>query len=326
MIWNLPFIHAIAAQTGSGRITLLTKRRSKADLLLASDPHIADILWLERGGGEHDGIGGSWRLAADLRRQQFRIVWILHHSVRYALLSRLAGIPQRIGYGTFAQRWWLSRGAYLPAGAVPHHPIDAGSQLLRHMNIAIDSTQPHLPLDQIRRLKVQRHWQPLTEGVNIVLGIGSSEDFKIWPAEHFAELIRKIHLQHGRVKFFLFGCGDKEQVIAGRIEQQTRPAAIDVVNALNIPIDEAVHLLSLADLYIGNDTGFLNVAVALQVPAVGIFGASPPLRYTTMIYPVLPPAGALNDYDRSGAGIRSICVDAVYRAAAGQFPQLVAGA
>ena len=44
-------------------------------------------------------------------------------------------------------------------------------------------------------------------------------------------------------------------------------------------------------LYLGNDTGLLNIAAATGVEAVGLFGGSPPLGHSRRIHPVLPPAG-----------------------------------
>jgi heptosyltransferase-2 len=320
MIWNLPFIHAIARQTPSGNVTLLTKRRSRADQLLACDRYIDAILWLERNGGEHDGIGGIRQLARELRRRQFASVWILHQSARYALVARLAGIPRRIGYGAGSQRWLLSRGLYLPAGKLPRHPIDAGRQLLQHMHIAIDSTQPCLAVDAARQQEVRGKWQPADTDIHIVVGIGSSEAFKIWPAEYFAELIEKITQHSARIRFYLFGSGSTEQALADRIEQHTQRSGADVVKVLDRPIGEAVHLLSVSDLYIGNDSGFLNIAAALNIPAIGIFGASPPLQYSALIHPVPPPAGVISGFERSGQGIRSISVDRVYQTVAGHLP------
>ena len=47
-------------------------------------------------------------------------------------------------------------------------------------------------------------------------------------------------------------------------------------------------LLAECTLYAGNDTGYLNMAAALSVPAVGLFGGSPPLRHSPFIHCVLP--------------------------------------
>jgi heptosyltransferase-2 len=49
-----------------------------------------------------------------------------------------------------------------------------------------------------------------------------------------------------------------------------------------------VALLDRCALLVGNDTGFLNVSAACEVPAVGLFGATPPLTHSRFIHPVLP--------------------------------------
>ena len=315
MVWNLPFIHAIAEQTTTGKITLLTKRRSRADQLLASDSSIEDIIWLERT-GKHDGIGGILQLATLLRRQRFQVAWILHQSIRYAVLAHLAGIPLRIGYGTGPQRWFLSQGYHLPIQQIPRHPIEAGRSLLRYLNIPVDMTPPYLPTDVKQQQAVSKIWQLSPRAKNIVLGIGSSEDFKIWPKEYFVQLMQKLH-GYDHCRFYLLGGGEKERVRAHWIEQQSKILGVDVENTLtqSISIAEVVHLSSLADLYIGNDTGFLNLTAALAIPSIGIFGASPPLTHLPFIHAVVPPQGALDDYDRFGKGMRSISVETVYQQA-----------
>lgn len=315
MIWNLPFIQAIARHTTcSGKITLLAKRRSQADKLLMADDCIEKILWLERGDARHDGISGMLQLTRQLREQRFQAAWVLHQSVRYAAITRLAGIPLRYGYGRKQQRWWLSRDAYIPAQPVPHHPLDAGQRLLQHLDIPVNSESPYLALDHHLQQSIRQQWQLSAASKNIILGVGSSEAFKIWPKDYFLQLMQRLQ-QYKQPRFYLFGSGDEERQIADWIEQQSQQYGIDVVNAIARPtgITEAVHLCSMADLYIGNDTGFLNVSAALAIPAIGIFGASPPLSYSDFIHPVTPSQGALSDFDRSGQGMKSITAEMVYQ-------------
>ncbi|MEC9167208.1 MAG: hypothetical protein VX596_08930, partial [Pseudomonadota bacterium] len=82
MIWHLPHIAAIAAQTPTGTVSLAAKPSSHADQILADAAHIVDILWLE----PHHTHGplGFWRLARHLRPYDFTEAWILHGSPRYA--------------------------------------------------------------------------------------------------------------------------------------------------------------------------------------------------------------------------------------------------
>ena len=145
-------------------------------------------------------------------------------------------------------------------------------------------TPPDLPIDANRQQSVSKTWQFSQQAKNIVLGIGSSEDFKMWPKERFVQLMQKLH-DYAHCRFYLLGGGEKERVQADWIEQQSKMLGVDVEHTLtpSISIAEAVHLSSLADLYIGNDTGFLNLTAALAIPAIGIFGASPPLTHSQRI-------------------------------------------
>ena len=123
MVWHLPHIHAIAATTIEGQVDLLTKPRSQADRLLRADPCVGQILWLEREAGRHAGLRGLLRLAALLRREGYQRAWFLHGSARYVLAARLAGTPERIGYGIGLQSLLLTASVRLPSNLRHAHPI-----------------------------------------------------------------------------------------------------------------------------------------------------------------------------------------------------------
>ena len=50
-----------------------------------------------------------------------------------------------------------------------------------------------------------------------------------------------------------------------------------------LPLDQAVALLAMARLYVGNDTSLLNIAAACGRPAVGLFAQTRPLDYNPLI-------------------------------------------
>jgi Glycosyltransferase family 9 (heptosyltransferase) len=68
---------------------------------------------------------------------------------------------------------------------------------------------------------------------------------------------------------------------------------------------EIAALLSGAALYGGNDTGMMNMAVAVGTRAYALFGATPPLNYSAQIVPVLSPSGGPLD------GVARLSLDAV---------------
>ena len=106
----LPFIKAIAEQEKNSEIYILTKKRTVADQLLINDKKIK-IIFVERdrdGKGKHDGIKGFFQLKNLIKSYSFDKVFILHQSCRYALLCKLAGIKNILGYGRNFQFLFLS--------------------------------------------------------------------------------------------------------------------------------------------------------------------------------------------------------------------------
>lgn len=313
MIWHLPHIHAIARTTVDGQVDLLAKPRSRADQLLGADPSVGHILWLERDSGRHAGLGGTLRLIALLRQEGYRRVWILHDSARYALIAGLAGVSERIGYGFGAQRLWLNGPAHLPPPRRRDHPIAKADVLLELYGIArVDADEElRLPLEQCEQ--IQRRFERLPRPW-ITLGIGSSESWKQWGEANFAALASEIQ-RRGWGLPVLIGGGPREAALAARIANQVQAEGGRVLNGVDLTVAETAALISGSRLYIGNDTGFLNVAAALRIDALGLFGSSPPLLYSPFIHVVSPDDGQKCDYDsRNMAGISVAAV--LQRAAA----------
>ena len=288
MVWHLPHLRAIAATTHDGRVDILTKPRSQADRLLRAEPCVGRVLWLEREAGRHAGLSGLLRLAALLRRERYQRVWILHGSARYALATRLAGIPERIGYGIGLQALLLSVPVRLPTDRRHAHPIRRADALLDQLGISQDESEPRLTVDaQADRVVIERFAAWPTPW--IALGIGSSEPWKQWGEQRFAELALALHqCQAGSI--FIVG-GPAERPLAEGIFARLRAGGGTAADAVALPLEQTVALLARCRGYVGNDTGVLNLAAALHVSAVGLFGGSPPLGHSRFIHPLLPPAG-----------------------------------
>ena len=286
MVWHLPHIHAIAATTTSGTVDILTKPRSQADRLLHADPCVGRVLWLERESGRHAGLRGLWRLAAMLRQGAYQRVWILHGSARYVLAARLAGIPERLGYGVGLQSLLLTVPVRLPPERRHAHPILRADALLDALGIVRAEAEPRLLLDVESEQAVATRF---TTGSTpwIALGIGSSEPWKQWGAERFAELALALHRQQAG-SIFIIG-GPTERALADDILTRIRSGGGAAVDAVALPLEQVSALLARCRCYIGNDTGVLNMAAALQVPAIGLFGGSTPLWHSRYIHALLPP-------------------------------------
>ncbi len=287
MIWHLPILHSIAAASPEGCVTVLTKPRSQADHLLRADPAIQEVLWLERNPGQHDGIRGIGRLVKLLRRYYFRQVWILHRSPRYALICWLAEIPERIGYGLGLQRYFLNHPAKLSSAEAREHPVERATRLLQRSHIPPVEEEPQLVIDPAAQRAVVARYQELSRPW-IALGIGSSEPYKQWGEANFIQLTEHLRGHTGAV--FIIG-GASEQAMGQRIIAQASALGVPMGEALTLSLEEVAGLLAQCSAYIGNDTGVLNMAAAVGIPAWGLFGASPPLHHSRHIHCLMPPKG-----------------------------------
>lgn len=287
-VWHLPHLRAIAHAAPTGRVSLLSKRRSFADRLFQAEPWLDGVLWLERDGGIHDGLAGIFRLAALLRPHRFTTVWILHQSARYALVARLAGIPERHGFGLGAQRLFLTRSGRLPAQQAKAHPIEKATALLQLHGLTLAADPEPLAVAAASRQAVRARFGRLPRPW-IVLGLGSSEPEKQWGEARFAELALALQAPERRTLFLLGG--PSEAGLSRRIAEAVRGAGGRIEDAVGLAIDESAALLALSRLYVGNDTGAMNLAAAVGSEALGLFGASPPLAYSRRLHALTPAAG-----------------------------------
>lgn len=287
MIWHLPHIHAIAATSVDHQVDILTKPRSQADRLLGADPCVRRVIWLERE-RRHAGVSGVFRLATLLRQQNYQRVWFLHGSARYVLAARLAGIPERIGYGIGLQSLLLTAPVRLPSNLRYAHPILRADALLQLLAVQRDEPEPLLSVGTVAQQAIAERFAAWPAPW-IGLGIGSSEPYKQWGAARFAELALALRRQQlGSI--FIVG-GPAERTLADAIFTLIHAEGGAAVDAVALPLEQTAALLACCRAYIGNDTGALNMAAAVQTPAIGLFGGSEPLTHSRCIHPITPPPG-----------------------------------
>ena len=303
MIWHLPFVHAIAAAAPDRKVSLLVKPRTQADRLLDPDPAVDRVYWLNRNPGKHDGVLGLVRLARLIGAGNFATVWILHGSWRYGLAARLSGIPRRIGVGRGLQGWFVNGAPPLANSDGRGHPIEQAAAILSGNGLPVTDREPRLVVCKRAAARVQRRFAKAPKPW-VALGLGSSESYKQWGPENFRTLATHLAAD-GEASVFLIG-GPDEAEIGSSIEAHVEAQGGAVENAIGLPIEDSVALTAACRAFVGNDTGLLNVAAAVSVDAIGLFGGSPPLTYSARIRSILP--------EQPGAGMAGIPVDWVFAA------------
>jgi heptosyltransferase II len=289
VIWHLPFIRAIAGASAGGQVTFLTPPRSGARDLLNAEPGVAEVLYFEHGGSELQRGLNVLRLSQLLKRSGFRTVWILDRTVRPALAAWLAGVPERIGLGLGTQRFFITNPG-IDHSHFHDEPIDWLAALMAAMKVPLPTREPDLPVSAETLLAIDakfaaepRPW--------IVLGIAASHADKDWPEGYWAEFAAALRKRTSG-SIFLIG-GPQNKARAKELIARTPRAAL--IDACDLTLLESVALLRHADLFVGSNSGPLNLAAASQTEAFGLFGNTPVLTYSNYIHAIVPEGGPSAD-------------------------------
>jgi heptosyltransferase II len=287
VVWHLPFIRAIAAVSPGRMVTFLAPSTSGARELLAAEPSVADVIYFEHSGSELRRGLNLIRLVALLRQRRFRTLWILDRTTRPALAAFLAGIPERIGVGLTRQRWFITNPG-IDQSHFHEFPIAWLVTLLADMKVPLQSTEPRLRIKADtgaaiggKFARCPRPW--------LVLGIGASHPDKDWPEPYWADLLGALRGRHSGTILLIGGpehAARARNLLAGMANERA-------INACDLSLSEAAALLQQADLFVGADSGPLNLAAATGTEAFGMFGATQVLTYSKFIHPIVPPGGPM---------------------------------
>jgi heptosyltransferase-2 len=285
VIWHLPFIRAIAAASPGGQVTFLAPPTSGARELLAAEPCIAETLYFEHSGSELRRGLNLIRLVALLRQRRFRTLWILDRTTRPALAAFLAGIPERIGVGLTRQRWFITNPG-IPRSHWHDFPTDWLVTLLAQMQVPLPTLEPHLQLPREALAAVGAKFSNRARPW-IVVGLGASHPDKDWPQAYWTEFVAGLRARTSGTVFLLSGAESvarADDLIRGSTEAEA-------VNACGLKLVEAAALLQHADLFVGTDSGPMNIAAATATDAYALFGATTVLTYSKFIHPIVPDSG-----------------------------------
>jgi heptosyltransferase-2 len=260
MVIYLPYIHAISKKYQTP-VSILVKENSRANQLLLDDSHIDKIIILDRSKdntGSHDGVLGLLKLSKELKKYQFDKVFIYNSSLRYLLISKLAGIKSVSQYPLFRKK----------DNIVTSAKIFTENEL----NIIV-STQPILNLNKEKIEKVGNDFSKNFK--HICLGISASGPTKRWGIKKFIKLCEKINVRTPS-KFYL-AAGNNDQDLIN--EFLCSKIGKNCISFQDLKISETIPLIKNCNLYIGNDTGWLHISSALNVKSVALFMDSPVQAY-----------------------------------------------
>lgn len=245
----LPYIHAISRKFKTA-VSLLAKDNSRAMDLFEEDNHVNEVIILEN---RMDGISGIFKLIKELKKRNFDKVFIFNSSLRYNLISRLTGIKSIYQYPLFRSKDNIVHSAKIFTESITNEIV---------------STEPHLVINKINN-NFDKNFK------HICLGISASGPTKRWNVENYIRLAEEISKKI-KCKFYIAG-GRKDADLIDKFKDSN--IGKNSFSFEKLSIKETLKNISNCNLYIGNDTGWAHISVALNVKALTIFCDSPVMAY-----------------------------------------------
>ncbi len=279
------YIHAISKKFKTP-VSLLAKENSKAKDLFADDNHINEIIALEK---EMDGIGGIFKLTNNLKKRNFDKVFIFNSSLRYNIIAKLAGIKSINQYPLFRSKDNIVLSAKIFTEDIINQVV---------------STEPNLIIKKTDN-NLDKNFK------HLCLGISASGPTKRWGINNYIKLAEKINKKI-KCKFYIAG-GENDIDLINKFKNSS--VGKDSLSFEKMNIKKTLQHISDCDLYIGNDTGWAHISVALDVKALTIFCDSPVAAYgsySSKMFTVEPEGVVKGTTTHDTLGKDKISFDEVY--------------
>ncbi len=155
-----------------------------------------------------------------------------------------------------------------PHPACATHAVDRYLRVLSLIDVPVHWDFAWLPVQKEAAEAVRQKWRP-KEVRWVVLAPGARWPNKRWPAQYYAELVRRLANDHADIRFAILG-GAEEADWAERIAQASTERCMNLTGKTSLW--EMIEWIRLSALMVSNDTGPMHIAAALGKPVVAVFG------------------------------------------------------
>jgi heptosyltransferase I len=267
IIHTLPAVCALRESFPKATIDWLVDQKWVS--ILEGNPCVNNVITMDR---------GSWRSVIAsvrrMRRAHYTTAVDFQSLYRSAILGRLSGAPQRLGFdGSYSRE---SGAAFFYTKVVSPrrvHKVEHNLELVEAAGARGREIRFPLPAASEATEEVESILAERGVGEYFVLSPGGGWGSKRWPPGRYGELHRALAQRYGWRGVISFGPG--ESGLAENVRRSTGPPK-PIVEMFNLK--QLIALLRRAKFLVAGDTGPLHVASALGTPVVGLYGSTDPAR------------------------------------------------
>lgn len=268
VVHAMPLVSSLADAIPDGRVEWFIQPVPGA--LARHHPDVDRVWIVER----HRGWRGFADLHRRLRGERFDVVVDLQVYAKASLVTWMIDSPRKLGFDRARARElnWLvtnERIAARPDGHVREQYLEFADHLGARRRYAW-----RIALGPGERRERNRFLASF-ERPMAALVVATSDPRKDWPAERWARVAEGLDAL-GYSVCVVGGDAPRERHLASRL---SRAALCPVRDERGGDLRRLLTLLDAAALVVSPDTGPYHMALALNVPAVGLFGATDPARH-----------------------------------------------
>jgi len=306
LIWQLPYIKAISEHHNKV-IDLVVREKTQAKEILKDLNYINTIhynnfrkkifYWID-----------VFKLKKIFSSEGYTYVYILDKINKPAVAAKLVGITNIIGPGIKRQKKWLTNKNFLDDKDWLLSYSEQSQKLLELNNIEIKDIYPHIEVKSSSLDEFKKNFS--YSGKKIAFGVDSFEDYKIWYEKNFIELANKFNDKKVFDYVYLI-CGKDKQYIAKDIIAKSNKNYF--IDCSDLKLIDIISVIKDSDFFVGNNSGPLNLAAALNVKSFGLFANTPisQLKFSKVI-PLVPENYVDNQFIKDRKEMKKLTPDKVF--------------
>ncbi|MCU0598355.1 MAG: glycosyltransferase family 9 protein [Desulfobacterales bacterium] len=223
----------------------------------------------------NQGVAGWLNLMKQLRKESFDLLLIPHVSAKASAIALCVRARIKIGFDFKRSRefHWLAANRH-----IPHHPMghvqDQFFEFLDFLGITDYPVEWNFEFNREELAWRESFFQNIKRpAVSFVISSSNAE--KDWHPEGYAAVMDHADHALGLQPMIIGGPSAAEHIAAQKISELCRSKPII---ALEKPIRHTMLQISGSRLVVSPDTGPLHMAVAFNVPTIGLYGYTNPRR------------------------------------------------
>ncbi|MFY9401830.1 MAG: glycosyltransferase family 9 protein [Candidatus Omnitrophota bacterium] len=252
IVLSTPAIRALRRLFPKATIHFMATRYTKD--ILFGNPNINQVLIYEEG----------------FYPQVYDAAIALHPGILQNYLVFASGARIRIGFSGFGGSFFLTHIIPDPRREPICHEVEVALKAVKELGCSQDEQSLEIFKNVDSENFVQHYLQGLgiSEGDFIaVIHPGSRQEYLRWDKEKFAHIALRL-MRDKKARVIIIGSSKEENLVKGvAFLMEDKPFC-----CTGLSLGQLISLLSRAKLFVGNSTGPMHIAAALNIPVVAIFG------------------------------------------------------